>query len=154
MLFSPKYTQTEELKSSRPEFVSAMDNAWKAAMNLTTRTHNSPKAGCWRLIDSDVASLGYGDSAGGAAALGWYHLLQGTNPDKEIIVMTSIDEQGNLGKVAGIPEKITAVVDSGLFDTVVVASQENLKEANNKLKELGASDKIIVGLPEDLIKYK
>jgi hypothetical protein len=78
-----------------------------------------------------------GRSAGGAAALGWYHALRGTVPDERVIVLAQVDRAGRLTGVEGVPAKVRAIAAGGRFDTIVVAGEENQREAEDTLRELG-----------------
>jgi hypothetical protein len=66
-----------------------------------------------------------GRSASAAAALGWYHALNGTIPDDRVIVLAQINSQGVLVQVdeKSIPAKVKAIVDYGYFDTIAVAGK-------------------------------
>jgi hypothetical protein len=98
-----------------------------------------------------------GNSAGGAAALGWYRLLDAvarrlSSPvyDERIIVLAQIDNQGNLSKVDGILEKAKAIAADGNFDTIVVADvlneegTDNQTQAEKALKDDGKDRSIRV----------
>ena len=94
-----------------------------------------------------------GSSAGAAAGWGLYFLLSGKAPDPGLIAMGEISDVGSgviageedelngddegqkqgFGGVGGIAAKARAVRDSKLFDTIVVASEDNRKAVEKGL---------------------
>jgi hypothetical protein len=120
------------------DFEGAMQEAWEAARVLARKEGaDTVLDGRWRLLlrDQPVEEI-QGRSASGAAALGWYHLLQGTIPDEGVIVLAQVDRDGNLSEVDGVPAKVRAIAADGRFDTVVVASNDNRREAEDALRRL------------------
>jgi len=89
-------------------------------------------------------------SASGAAALGWYHLLRGRKLDDGLIVLAQIDDHGQLDGVEGVPAKVKAIVEAARFDTIVLASHKNLREARNAAQAIGALEQATDALLEKL----
>jgi len=135
------------------DFHAAMHRAREAALRLMDDPTAVLPAGCWRLLDSEgrpLTGMG-GNSAGGAAALGWFHLHRGTRPDRETIVLAAIAEDGTLATVDGIAEKILAVARDGRFDTAVVATPEDRAAALAALAQYHiAPEALDVVVPERL----
>ena len=112
------------------EFLDSMEDAWAVA-NTLLRTNGTgdPREGCWRLLKEknglNPIPVVSGRSASAAAALGWYHALNGTIPDDRVIVLAQINSQGVLVQVdeKSIPAKVKAIVDYGYFDTIAVAGK-------------------------------
>jgi hypothetical protein len=141
------------------DFHGAMRNAWHSAQELRDYGNDAakpPLAGCWRLLDTHdpprPLKLIKGKSAGGAAALGWHHLYSGTRPDAEIIVLAACKPNGELQGVDGIREKMQAIVNAQRFDTVVVATEQNKREALEALAKLDGGRSIRVDFPENLVE--
>jgi hypothetical protein len=131
----PAYTLLTELDAA---FDAAMQHAWTAAWRLVPRDSSARSCdGRWRLLqrDSDIVRAVSGPSAGGAAALGWYHALRGTVPDEGLIVLTGVEPDGVLTGVGGIRAKVTAIATDERFDTIVVATTANRREAEDALWE-------------------
>jgi hypothetical protein len=103
--------------------------------------------GYWRLVQGKQPVREVrGRSASGAAALGWYHLLNGTTPDADVIVLAQITRaSASLGhmhlslleEVGGVPAKVEAIATDGHYDTIVVAGSKNQGEAEDTLKQRG-----------------
>ena len=109
-------------------FRNSMTAAWQAALGLQlwSDAKNAPD-GRW-LIEGAGAAI-EGGSAGGAAALGWHHALSGTVPDPGIIVIAHAAPDGGLSGVdaVGLDAKLRAVNTDGRWDTVAVASGQQIK---------------------------
>lgn len=121
---------------ARDDFVEAMQAAWEAAKALIPREGDSLFDGRWRLLRPDnlPESEVSGPSAGGAAALGWYHALKGTFPDERVIVLARIDRAGRFGPVGEVKAKVGAIAEDGRFDTIVVVGGENQGQAEQELR--------------------
>ena len=69
--------------------------------------------------------------------------LKGTIPDEGVIVLAQINEEGTLSEVSGIEAKTKAIANAkdeeghSRFDTIVVASENNLEDAVKALRKLG-----------------
>lgn len=89
---------------------------------------------CGRLPKWDIL----GPSAGGALARALYFAATGKAADDEIVVMAEV-QNGGLSGIGGIKEKVEAIKrwnDEGReprLDTIVVASEENRREALHAL---------------------
>ncbi len=125
-----RITSCEKDNLIEDNFIDAVETAWRAARR---HVDNCNVDGCWRIIDPPAKPLG-GPSAGGAAALGWLHLLRGTKPDTRVIVIAAIDTGGKLQKVGGVEAKTRAVAAANarnkdsvhsFFDKIIVAAPEN-----------------------------
>jgi hypothetical protein len=129
------------------DFESSMQAAWAAARALAEKEEDTDVLfdGRWRLLlqDQPIEEI-RGRSASGAAALGWYHALRGTVPDERVIVLAQVDRAGRLTGVEGVPAKVRAIAAGGRFDTIVVAGEENQREAEDILRGLGKLDIIRV----------
>jgi hypothetical protein len=137
------YTEAKE------DFNNAMINAWFAAQKMLP-AHTTDSFVSWRLLDykeQQPILCFEGSSTSAAAALGLYHLYNSTFPDKEVIVLGEIDNDGGLIGVDGIKQKICAIVESQDFDTIVVASKENQNQARDCLNGIGNTS-IVVRLLE------
>lgn len=130
------------------DFITAMGNAWATATQSVDGTSESLE-GYWRVVGLDDQSLGIkvaGESAGGAALLGWQHALQGKiNPDPRIIVLAKV-EGDQLAEVGGVAAKAQAIGEYGQIDTIVVANDKNSQEAVDGLMGLGYTE--TVGKPD------
>lgn len=159
-----------------PDFRQAIGDAWAIAFQQLREGVPHPAAaakddvegggltteklqrlgGRWRIM-ADNEPVGFedipaegieGGSAGGAAALGWYHALRGSYPDREVIVFAAIsDDRKSFAEVAGVSHKTRAVVEAGRFDTILVAGEENRRQAQ---RALNPSNNIRVVLPSEL----
>jgi hypothetical protein len=78
-----------------------------------------------------------GNSVGGAAARGLFCALLRKMPDPEVIVFAAVRAR-HLINVGGVKAKTKAVALAGGIDTIVVASTENRKDAEEALVEGGA----------------
>lgn len=121
-------------------FLKSIEHAWAAAKKLGWE--GGPEAlpdGRWRLLRSDEQPFAAikGRSASGAAARGWWLALQGKVPDEGVIVLTEIERDGLLKPVGGIEAKVKAIAEDRRFDTIVVASDDNQREAESTLRDLG-----------------
>ena len=146
----PAYTLMTALDAA---FDAAMQHAWTAARRLVPQESSArPCDGRWRLLqrDSDIVRAVSGPSAGGAAALGWYHALRGTVPDEGLIVLTGVEPDGVLTGVGGIRAKVMAIAADERFDTIVVATAENQCEAEDALRKARKFGPIRVSKVENL----
>jgi hypothetical protein len=118
-------------------------------LGLQARTGDK---GEWRPVQTFLPECGAharleGESAGGAAARGVYHLLADKVPDDGVIVVARVDPQGNVDGVDrdGVRAKVRAIArDEHHFDTIVVAGESNRVEAENTLRAEKAADRIRV----------
>jgi hypothetical protein len=141
---------------SHSNFSKAIEDAWEAVKNLIKsqgREYNFDVR--WRVLKMDdcPAEEIEGRSASGAAALGFYHLLAGTQPDDGIIVMAQVDEAdfSKLKSVNKIPEKTLAAIKHGGFDTIIVADERDQQEA---LSALGFASRIrVIKLQPPTLEY-
>jgi len=127
---------------AHPDFEDSMQEAWEAAREQLPKGGASVPLcdGRWRLLQADGQPISEvkGRSASGAAAWGWWFVLQeGKVPDKEIIVLAETDRYGHLREVGGVSAKTKAIADDGRFDTIVVASDTNQRKAEDALRALG-----------------
>ncbi|MFQ5857640.1 MAG: hypothetical protein ACE5LU_18700 [Anaerolineae bacterium] len=128
----------------RDDFIDSMQDAWEAAKALAGKEDDAFD-GRWRLLlkDQPIEEI-RGRSAGGAAALGWYHALRGTVPDERVIVLAEVNRNGELTGVEGVPAKVRAIAADGRFDKIAVASDENRREAEDTLGREGKESLIRV----------
>jgi hypothetical protein len=143
---------------AHPDFVQAMQEAWEAARTSARKdTENESREtdtgavfdGHWRLIQGDQPVREVrGNSASGAAVLGWYHLFRGTIPDIGMIVLAAIAPNLRLEKVGGVPAKVEAIAADDRFDTIVVASKKNVEEAKDAMLG-GRQSKVDVKDPDE-----
>jgi hypothetical protein len=106
----------------------------------------------WQLLQTFDAQSGdhfplEGQSAGGAAALGLYHIFTGKVPDDRVVVITSINEKGEVGPVdsTGVATKVHAIVqDAPQVDTIVVAGEANRAAAADALKSMEQKGRVRV----------
>ncbi len=142
--------------ASDDDFRASMSNAWDAARLLPPRQHQPGTTlydGRWQLLENQAfARQANGPSAGGAAALGFYHALRNTVPDEALIVTAEVQPTGELKEVDGIAAKVKAIANAGRFDTIVVAGEKNKTDAKRVLDELGKGAAIRVGTPEELLR--
>ncbi len=141
--------------SSDDDFRESIKNAWRAARFLVQQQMGTTLYdGRWQLLEKDAfAQHANGPSAGGAAALGFYHALRNTVPDDGLIVTAAVQPTGELEEVDGIPAKVRAIANAGCFDTIVVAGEDNKTEAEKVLAELKKGEAIRVGTPEELLRH-
>jgi hypothetical protein len=119
----------------------SLQQAWRGALELARREGVDVLCdGRWRLLrdGQPIQEVG-GRSASGAAAWGWYFALTGKVPDESIIVVAQVGETDVrlLNGVDGVDAKVKAIADDGRFDTIVVASDDNQREAEDALRALG-----------------
>jgi HEAT repeat protein len=140
-----------------PLFHSSIEDAWTAAQSAAAAQGIDVLRfdGCWRVLDEDdqpIAELN-GSSASGGAALGWFQSLEQENTyiDDCIVVMACSDREGRLGEVEGIAEKTQAVVKAGHIDTIIVAGENNQREAEIALRQSNTQDSVRVVLAETLL---
>ncbi len=86
-------------------------SAWMAAM-VASLTINEPLVDM--RIDVETAGRIEGPSAGGMFALGMLCLLKGESLPNDITMSASINPDGSLGPVNGIPQKLAAAKQAGL----------------------------------------
>ncbi len=133
----PAHTLYPELDCT---FDSSMQHAWEAARYLAQQEGTERLCdGRWCLLEQDGYDVPRvsGSSAGGAAARGWYSLLRGFVLDPGVIPLTAIDRHGVLSGVGGVRAKVQALAADGRFDTIVVASDDNQREAEEALRQAG-----------------
>lgn len=134
------------------EFGDSMKDAWMAAREQAEKEGVDVLRcdGRWRLLQRwswevqereklPPAAEANDRSASGGAAWGWYFALTGKVPDRGIIVLAHMREDGLLEGVDddGVFAKTKAVADDGRFDTIVVASEGNRAKAEDALRDLG-----------------
>jgi hypothetical protein len=121
-----------------PEFEASMQRAWTAAR----RAAGAPADldGRWRLAGpwppSHAASWwraapglrplpeARDRSASGAAFRGWWHALKGLWPDNDVIVLAAVaSDDGEFAPVDHVDEKLDAIVEQRVFDTVLVCQR-------------------------------
>lgn len=132
-------------------FATAIQEAWEAAHNLARAAGLDVQDcdGRWRLRRGGrpVAQV-RGRSASGAAVLGWWLALQSKQPDAELVVLAQVKpgptEGYVLAGVNGLAAKARAVAGAKRFDTIVVADEENRREAEDALRALEQSESIRV----------
>jgi predicted S18 family serine protease len=135
------------------DFKGAMRDAWAAACERVRADGADVEglAGRFRVVRNGTPIPDVeGNSAAGAAALGWFLALRNMVPDEGIIIMTNVVHVGIGYKpsgVGGIKEKVRAIASDGRFDTIVVGSGENQDEAE---KNLAGNDHIRVLLATEL----
>ena len=115
-----------------------MADAWKVVRSAGEGAF--PYDSAWRLLEgSDPVSLARGRSASGAAAWGWWFLLNDKIPDAQIIVVAQVTSEGRFGEVErhGIECKARAIAKSGRFDRVLVVGEENRSEFLKVFKKIG-----------------
>jgi hypothetical protein len=109
-----------------------MSKAWRVAcrhLRIDDR-----RQGRWRILDETGAPIPevIGDSAGGAAMYGWLAALQDQAYDPGVIVLGAIGNSNvenaipPLKSVKGIEEKLTAIINNRLIDTIVTSSELQL----------------------------
>jgi HEAT repeat protein len=146
---------TPDFVASFPDFVASLELAFKAAQQKLLFTQ--PCSGRYRVrfevrptdrpLEGDRPlqrpSGIDGLSAGGAAVCGWWHALNGTIPDQEIVVLArlkSVDNGFVLDGVRGVEAKVNAIIEAGRYDTIVVACEEDDHEVKAALKNKTLSD--------------
>lgn len=136
---------------TRPDarFVAAMHDAWVSA-RLMAQAHGVAAGltdGRWRLkLGSGPAAYAEDRSASGAAARGWWAALTGKVPDAGLVVIAQVDAEAvtQLRGVDGVFAKTQAIVAEGRLGTIVVASTANQREAEDTLRQAGASHRMRV----------
>jgi hypothetical protein len=134
-----------------PEFAAALRDAWAGANAAVLANPNLVgRCGRYRLRwrGAPVAEVD-GRSAGGAAARGWWHALQGLNADDGVVVLARLEPNSDgrfqLAGVAGIANKVRAVINElPRADTLVVADADDRKVALQCLSALRLSRAIRV----------
>jgi HEAT repeat protein len=117
-------------------FREAIEAAWTAAKAHAREPDVTPYDGRWRVVqDGYPLVTANGSSAGAAAALGWLHALDSTAIDEGMIVLAQVDKSGKFREVDGVREKVSAVVESRDFDTILVAGDKNRYEALQALQQ-------------------
>lgn len=98
--------------------------------------------GRWRLLRGGGPAAEANDrSASGAAARGWWFALTDKVPDEGVIVVAQVDEN-DVTQLKGVDDvgvvaKTKAIAADGRFDTIVVATATNQREAEAALREVG-----------------
>lgn len=113
-------------------FTESIHNAWLAAGKLLENSDLIIKFnGQWRLLDKHDNPIPAvdGSSAGGAAARGWWSLLNNISIGEDIIVLININNKGKLIGVSQISNKVKAIISKKNFFTIVVADENDLNEA-------------------------
>lgn len=131
-------------------FDDSMRSAWQAAR--AAATSSAAWDGLWRVVSHNALKSVDGPSASGAAARGWWYLLEEKIPDPEVIVLAQVvgDDIFSLEDVEGFTAKLTAIVDDGIkdghraFDTILVAGAESKGKADVFIDDRGLSQKIRV----------
>ena len=133
-----------EKKIAKTEMVDSQLTAKVAALNYLER--NYPKLGTSKIVPSDIdislAKTG-GPSGGLAFALGIVELLTPENILKGRIVATTgtIDENGGVGSIGGIAEKILAAKKAGA--TIFIVPEENCKDLAPSVAKIPDGIKIV-----------
>jgi len=115
----------------------AFDVRWRLYQGWTENANDRPL-----LAFLDTASQ---RSASGQAVRGLWHLLHDKIPDHRVIFLAQVDPSNHLrlNRVDGVPDKVTAILRNGSFDTIVVADPSRGKTNNQMQAEVvlrGASD--------------
>jgi hypothetical protein len=130
------------------DFEQSMQDAWTAAKELAQKGGAQVLFDArWRLqLNEEPVLEVSGRSASGAAARGWWFALTGKVPDEGVIALAQVRADGLLEGVDGVPAKVKAIADDPeeRFDTIVVASDENQREAEAALRECGKAGAIRV----------
>jgi predicted S18 family serine protease len=128
------------------DFEQSMQDAWTAAKELAQKGGAQVLFDArWRLqLNEEPVLEVSGRSASGAAARGWWFALTGKVPDEGVIALAQVRADGLLEGVDGVPAKVKAIAGDGRFDTIVVASDENHREAETALRECGKAGVIRV----------
>lgn len=116
------------------DFAQSIYDAWLAVGKLLENSDIIGKFnGQWRLLDKHNKPLIEfkvdGRSAGGAAARGWWSLLNNTSIGEDIFVLINISDKGKLMGVSQISNKVKAIAEDQKFPTIVVADSDDLNEA-------------------------
>lgn len=126
-------------------FESSLERAWKMAGGTRSTVdgrwsmrRGTPFASPSGAIALDAVD---GPSAGGAAARGWWHLLNDQVPDPEVVVMMQIaNDDVSFETVDFIPQKVRAVEKEGrtpdgqlAFDTIVVVGSDAKRDGESAL---------------------
>jgi PDZ domain-containing protein len=133
-----------EKKIAKTEMVDSQLTAKVAALNYLER--NYPQLGTSKIVPSDIdislAKTG-GPSGGLAFALGIVELLTPENILKGRIVATTgtIDENGGVGSIGGIAEKILAAKKAGA--TIFIVPEENCKDLAPSVAKIPDGIKIV-----------
>lgn len=133
-----------EKKIAKTEMVDSQLTAKVAALNYLER--NYPQLGTSKIVPSDIdislAKTG-GPSGGLAFALGIVELLTPENILKGRIVATTgtIDENGDVGSIGGIAEKILAAKKAGA--TIFIVPEENCKDLAPSVAKIPDGIKIV-----------
>lgn len=82
-----------------------------------------------------------GASAGGSAFRGWWHALQKLTPDREVVVLASLDCDSNggdpgLNGVDDLEAKVKAIVRHGEHDTIAVANARDAGKVARQLQKM------------------
>ena len=131
-------------------FEMSIRQAWTAARRLAARegVDVTRLEGRFRILARDDHPLPEitDRSASGAAARGWWYALMDKVPDEGVIVLAQVvpagaseaaDDELVFGEVGGVPAKVRAIAADGRFDTIAVAGEDNLREAEQTLRSLG-----------------
>ena len=133
-----------EKKIAKTEMVDSQLTAKVAALNYLEK--NYPQLGTSKIVPSDIdislAKTG-GPSGGLAFALGIVELLTPENILKGRIVATTgtIDENGGVGSIGGIAEKILAAKKAGA--TIFIVPEENCKDLAPSVAKIPDGIKIV-----------
>jgi len=117
---------------------------WLETLKIAAGDYGRPLCWCFRCPDNVPweQRAFWGDSHGGAAAWGFWHVARGKIPDERVIVLASVrpgpgwpgNEAGlALGEVGGVSAKVKAIQADGRFDTIVVAGPSKKEEADTAL---------------------
>jgi hypothetical protein len=136
------------------DFLESIRGAWNAALRharVRADAHGTAPvaAAHWRIEhwkdEPPIKETVSGPSAGGAAAVAFFHAMLGTYPDERVIVLAGMQPGGGSHKVDGIREKIAEIQRLGHWDTVVVMDEENRAEAVRALGASNGSIRIVLG---------
>ena len=126
--------------SANDAFQEAMLQAWQtacsslAAEGIDTSTFD----GRWRLIrNGRPAASANNRSASATAALGWWHVLTQRSCDEGVLILAQVDpnDPDKFCGVDGIGAKCRSAAEHGGYDTLVVASDSNRRQAVEALRE-------------------
>jgi hypothetical protein len=118
-----------------------LSDRWLATLRAAEGNYGRALCWCVRCPDSVPweQRAFFGDSHGGAAAWGFWHVGQGKIADDRVIALTSCLEiapgASVLGQVGGVTAKVKAIEQcvrpdgTARFDTIVVTGEQNEKEA-------------------------
>jgi hypothetical protein len=101
-------------------FAQAMRMAFQGAREISM--FDEPVRGRWRIVDRDGVPVPAvsGESAGGAALLGWLRAMTLTAVDQRVLIMAAVrqptarGQRWRLDAVGGLEEKVSTVIDANM----------------------------------------